>query len=75
MINVRLYDFVVPLRSKKANLILLGDVVGKLRSLADFKLRVTVIVECECAKPNLQFDVAFEKMRIVPQNLPLVAAL
>ena len=68
-------NFVVPLRSKKANLILLGDVVGKLRSRADFKLRITVIIEGQGTEPNLEFDVTFEKMRIVPQNLAFVAAL
>src|SRR5947199_156800 len=45
IIDIGADNFVVPLRSKKTDLILLGDVVGKLRSRADFKLRVTVIIE------------------------------
>ena len=75
LIDIRADNFDAPLRGEKTELILFRDTVGKLYPVTDFELRITIVVECQGAEPNLQFDVAFEKMRIIPQNFTFVAAL
>src|SRR4029077_5724040 len=62
IIDIGADTFDAPLCGEKANLILLGGFIGKLPSRADFKLRITVIIEGQSTQPNLEFDVTFEKM-------------
>src|SRR5207249_9126067 len=64
-------NFDTPLRAENTDLILFCNIVGKLHSITDFEFGITIEIESQCAEPNLQFDVAFEKMRIVPQDFSL----
>ena len=74
VLDIATDNFDPSLRSKDTDLIFLGKTVGEFCPVSDFKLRITVEIERKRTQSNLQFHVAFEKMRIVPQNFALIAA-
>src|SRR5438874_2533456 len=68
-------NFDTPLRAENTDLVFFGDVVGEFCPGPDFKLGITLEIKRKCTHSNLQFDVAFEKMGIIPQYFSLVSAL